>query len=117
MKNLKIILPALLLAFLATAASAQKSTVTETFKVLGNCGMCQKTIQTAALDAGAKSAVWDVDAHTLTVTFKEKKTSVDAIQKAIAAKGYDTPLHKSDDAVYNNLHGCCQYDRSESLVQ
>jgi mercuric ion binding protein len=117
MKILRIILPALLLTFLATAAQAQKATLTETFKVLGNCGMCQKTIQTAALDAGAKSAVWDMDAHTLTVTFKEKKTSVDAIQKAIAAKGYDTPLHKAEDAVYNNLHGCCQYDRSESLVQ
>ena len=81
MKNLKIILPALLALFVATSASSQNAAITtatektETFKVLGNCGMCQKTIQTAALDAGAKSAVWDVDAHTLTVTFKEKKTS------------------------------------------
>ncbi len=116
MKNLKFILPALLLG-LFTSAIAQKPTLSDTFKVLGNCGMCQKTIQGAALDAGAKSAVWDMDVHTLTVTFKEKKTSLDAIQKAIAAKGYDTPLHKADDAVYNNLHGCCRYDRSESLVQ
>ncbi len=117
MKNLKIILPALLLAFFATAASAQKSTVTETFKVLGNCGMCQKTIQTAALGAGAKTAVWDVDAHTLTVTFKEKKTSVEKIQEAVANSGYDTPKFKASEAAYSNLHGCCQYDRSESLEQ
>jgi periplasmic mercuric ion binding protein len=115
MRSVKIILP-LLLAFAGFAtASAQKSTVTESFKVLGNCGMCQKTIQTAALGAGAQSAVWDVETHTLSVTFKKKKTNVEAIQKAIAGKGYDTPLHRASDAVYNNLHGCCKYDRTESL--
>lgn len=116
MKNLKFILPALLLG-LFTSASAQKSTVTETFKVLGNCGMCQKTIQTAALDAGAKTAAWDRDTHMLTVTFKEKKTSVEKIQEAIAKSGYDTPKFKATEAAYNNLSGCCQFDRSESLEQ
>lgn len=117
MKNLKFILSTLLLAFFATAASAQKSTVTETFKVLGNCGMCQKTIQTAALGAGAKTADWDKETHLLTVTFKEKKTNVEKIQEAIAKSGYDTPKFKATEAAYNNLPGCCQFDRGESLEQ
>ena len=117
MKNLKFILPALLLAFFATSASAQKATMTETFKVLGNCGMCQKTIQKAALDAGAKTAAWDMEAHSLTVTFKGSKTSVDKIQEAVAKSGYDTPKFKATEADYNGLHACCQYDRSESLEQ
>jgi mercuric ion binding protein len=115
MKSAKIMF-SVLLAFVAIAtAGAQKSTITESFKVLGNCGMCQKTIQTAALGAGATSAVWNVETHMLSVTFKKKKTNVEAIQKAVAGKGYDTPLHRASDAVYNNLHGCCKYDRTESL--
>ena len=116
MKNLKFILPLLLLGFF-TSASAQKSTVTETFKVLGNCGMCQKTIQNAALNAGAKTATWDMEAHSLTVTFKEGKTSVEKIQQAVAKSGYDTPKFKATEAAYSGLHACCQYDRSESLEQ
>ncbi len=117
MKNLKFILPLLLAFFAANAAIAQKSTVTETFKVLGNCGMCQKTIQNAALEAGAKTAVWDVETHKLTVTFKENKSSVNEIQKAVARSGYDTAKYKASEKVYNNLHSCCHYDRSESFVE
>lgn len=114
---MKIILPALLLAFFATSASAQKATVTETFKVPGNCGMCQKIIQNAALGAGVKTATWDMEKRTLTVTFKENKTSLDKIQKAVAKSGYDTLMFKATEAAYNGLHACCQYDRSESLEQ
>ena len=122
MKNLKIILPALLALFFASFANGQEAAVisaekTETFKVLGNCGMCQKTIQTAATKAGASKAAWDMDAHTLTVTFDGGKMSVEKIQEGIAKSGYDTPKFKATEADYNNLPGCCQYDRSESLEQ
>lgn len=115
MRSVKIMLSVLLVFVAIATAEAQKSTATESFKVLGNCGMCQKTIQTAALSVGAASAVWNVETHVLSVTFKKKKTNVEAIQKAIAGKGYDTPLFRASDAVYNNLHGCCKYDRTESL--
>ncbi len=124
MKNLKIILPALLAFFMAFSANGQDATAkkaaattekTETFKVLGNCGMCQKTIQGAATKAGATTANWDKELHTLTVTFDGGKTSVKKIQKAIAKTGYDTPNYKASDAAYNKLHGCCQFDRTESL--
>ncbi len=126
MKNLKIALPALLAFFMAVSASSQTATttatpasitseITESFKVLGNCGMCQKTIQNAAIQAGAMKVDWDKELHVLTVTFKRVKTSADKIQKAIAKTGYDTPKYKATDAAYNKLHGCCQYDRTESL--
>ncbi len=105
----------MLFAAITTVASAQKAGSGESFKVLGNCGMCQKTIQGAALAAGASTASWDVNTNVLTVTFKKKGTPVDAIQQAIAAKGYDTPLHRASDEAYNNLHGCCKYDRSKTL--
>ncbi len=58
---------------------------TESFQVLGNCGMCKRTIEKAAAQAGATSAVWDVDKGLLTVTFDPAKTTADAIQKAAAA--------------------------------
>ena len=105
----------ILFAAITTTATAQKAGGGESFKVLGNCGMCQKTIQGAALAAGATTASWDVNTNVMTVTYKKKSTSVDAIQKAIAAKGYDTPMYRASDETYNNLHGCCKYDRSQSL--
>jgi len=35
------------------------------------------------------------------------------IQEAIAKVGYDTQDVTGDDKAYNNLSGCCQYDRKE----
>lgn len=92
-----------------TAATTEK---TETFQVLGNCGMCKRTIEKAAASAGTTSAIWDAERDLLTVTFDPAKTSVDAIQKAVALSGYDNAGYKAPDEAYNNLHGCCQYDRS-----
>jgi mercuric ion binding protein len=85
---------------------------TESFQVLGNCGMCKRTIEKAAAQAGATSAVWDVDKGLLTVTFDPAKTTADAIQKTVAQSGYDNVGYKAPDTAYNALHGCCQYDRS-----
>lgn len=91
------------------AASAEK---TETFLVLGNCGMCQRIIEKTALNAGATKATWDMETAQMTVTFDPAKTSPDTIQKAIAQAGYDNVGYKAPDAVYAELHGCCKYDRS-----
>lgn len=92
--------------------AAVQSEKTETFLVLGNCGMCQRIIEKAALGAGAAKANWDVDTDQLTVVFDPAKTSADTIQKAVAQSGYDNAGYKAPDAVYNDLHGCCKYDRS-----
>jgi periplasmic mercuric ion binding protein len=35
------------------------------------------------------------------------------IEMAIAKAGHDTPHHKAKDEVYNELPGCCKYDRTE----
>ena len=124
MKSLKIVLSALFVGLLFTANAqtegmAKKTAVaatptaqTETFQVLGNCGMCKRTIEKAATKAGADTANWDVDKDLLTVTFDPAKTTTDAIQKAVAQSGYDNAGYKAPDSAYNNLHGCCQYDRS-----
>jgi hypothetical protein len=94
--------------FLFTSVSAQKK---ETVKVWGNCGMCQKTIETAAKSAGASDAQWNKDSKVLTVEYKAKKTDLTKIEQAIAAAGYDTQNFTAPEAAYNGLHSCCQYDR------
>ncbi len=83
----------------------------ETVKVWGNCGMCKKTIEKAAKKAGASTASWDAEKQMLALTYDNTKTTSIKIQEAIAKTGYDTQDVTGDDAAYNNLHGCCQYDR------
>lgn len=95
-----------------TSSAVAVTEQTETFAVLGNCGMCKSTIEKAARSAGVANASWDMDTDQLTITFDPAKTSVDAVQKAVARSGYDNAGYKAPDEVYHNLHGCCQYDRS-----
>jgi len=40
-----------------------------------------------------------------------KKTTANDILKNIALVGYDSDNFLAPDAVYENLHGCCQYER------
>lgn len=84
---------------------------TETFNVSGNCGMCKKTIEKAATEAGATSATWDKTTKMLTVNFSPDGSSTTKIQQKIADAGYDNEGVKATDAAYNKLHGCCKYER------
>ncbi len=84
------------------------------FQVWGNCGMCKKTIEKAAKGVdGVASADWNVDTHQFTVAFDPAKTSAEKVHQAIAAAGYDTDQVRGNDTAYNNLHGCCQYERKK----
>jgi len=86
--NTKISFSILLFALLfSTSMFAQKS---EEIKVWGNCGMCKKVIETAAIKAGASTARWSEETKILNVSYKPKKTDAKAIQEAVAASGYDT---------------------------
>ena len=101
-------------ALTVSAASAQEKTITETFKVYGNCGMCEKRIEKAAKGAGAIKADWNEETQMITVTYDGSKTPVEVIHKAIAAVGHDTDKEKASDAVYKKLPGCCLYDRQNN---
>lgn len=114
MKNLIVLC---IVAFFSQGVFAQQTAAGNNlqnaqFKVLGNCGMCKKNIEKAAFGAGAATAAWDMKTDMLAVSFEAQKTSTDAIQKAIARAGYDNAGYKADGEAYNNLHGCCQYDRT-----
>lgn len=108
MKNL----PAFLIVGALFAAGSAMAKEVKSIQVLGNCGMCESRIEKAALEAGASRADWDENSKMLTVTFKKRKTSLEVIQRKIAAVGHDNGSYKATDDVYNKLPGCCKYDRS-----
>lgn len=92
-------------------AQAKQSIKKETVKVWGNCEMCQSKIEKAAKAAGATTAQWDVDSKILAVSFSPGKSSVNKIEKAIAAAGYDTEHEVTTETAFDKLPGCCKYER------
>lgn len=80
------------------------------FKVYGNCGMCENRIEKAANGLeGVTSASWDRDSEMLTIEYNPEKVKVMDVHKAIAKVGHDTKKVKADDKTYKNLPGCCKY--------
>jgi len=94
-----------------TTTEIKDGIATSTFKVWGNCGMCEKTIEGSLKVDGVKSSDWNRDTKIIKVTYDPKVITLDQIQKNIAAVGYDNDKYKADDETYNNLHGCCKYER------
>lgn len=84
---------------------------TETKKIYGNCGMCKRTINKAGNLDGIAKVDWDKETKMATITYDSTKTNLDEILKRIANAGYDNETFIAPDEVYNNLHGCCQYER------
>jgi mercuric ion binding protein len=102
---------ALLFASICSFAQTKPTVKTEKIKVWGNCEMCKAKIEKAAKSAGVSYALWNDEAKVLTVKYTAGKTSTDKIEKKVAAAGYDTQNETATEEAYNNLPGCCQYDR------
>lgn len=88
-----------------------KNAKTETVKVYGNCGMCEATIEKAGSLKKVAKVDWNQDTKMATLTYDAKKTTQDEILKKISLAGYDSDKFLAPDDAYNNLHGCCQYER------
>jgi periplasmic mercuric ion binding protein len=99
------------LAVLSMSVANAQEFKTETFKVYGNCGMCEKRIEKAAKIEGVNQAEWSDETQMITISFDPAKTSIEKVHKAIAAVGHDTDKEKAVDEVYKKLPGCCKYDR------
>ena len=110
MNYIKILLSLALVILLNVQLSLAQQNE-ENFTVLGNCGMCKKRIEKAALEAGAKTAVWSQETKKITVVFDSKKVELATIKKNIAAAGHDSDEFRADDKVYESLHECCMYGR------
>lgn len=104
------ILSVVVLTFLGSAVFAQ--TKTDKIKVLGNCGMCKKKIESALKVPGISAADWNKTTKVLTVSYDSTKISNQQVQQKVAAVGYDTEKVKATKEAYEKLPECCQYDRS-----
>ena len=95
-----------------TTSYAQiKNAKTEEVKIYGNCGMCEKTIEKAGNIKNISSVDWNKETKMASISYDTNKTNKDEILKKIALVGYDSDSFLTPDDVYENLHGCCQYDR------
>lgn len=112
MKN-TVLLLALALGFCACTAQNTNlaNAKSASFKVWGNCGMCEKTIEKSLKVDGVGKADWDKDTKIIVVQYDSTKITLDQIQRNIAAVGYDNEGYRGDDQAYAGLPECCQYDR------
>ena len=82
-----------------------------TFGVKGNCKMCKKTIETAALSLdGVHKAVWDVETKQIDLVYDDQLVESMTIHNTIANSGYSTELVDLNKEAYDNLPMCCQYN-------
>ncbi|WP_312389565.1 TonB-dependent receptor domain-containing protein [Chryseobacterium sp.] len=84
------------------------------FKVKGNCEMCKERIETTAKKAGAKTARYSIDTQTLTLETKD--VSSDEILKKVAEAGHDNEKFKAPNETYEDLPGCCHYERDLASI-
>jgi copper chaperone CopZ len=99
----------------AEAGSAAAEGTAASFTVYGNCGMCKRRIEGALKDLkGINSADWDSETKVLEVNYDASQTNMDEIQMQIAGVGHDTDKHQATTEAYDNLPGCCQFDRPKS---
>jgi copper chaperone CopZ len=86
-----------------------KQPQTVTFAVMGNCGKCKATIESALKTKGVKKAVWNVNEKTVSVTYIPALIKEEDLHQRIAAAGYDTEKAKAPAAAYDKLPACCKY--------
>ncbi len=86
---------------------------TKSIEVKGNCGMCEKRIENAANAVeGVTEAQWNKKTRVLAFSLDANKANEEQVHKAVTAVGHDKKKMKATDEAYNNLPGCCQYNRT-----
>lgn len=112
MKNsFKNIMLATFVLLSITSFSQIKNSKTEIVTIYGNCGMCKTKIENTGNVKKVAKVEWNQETQMATLTYDATKTNQDEILKRIALAGYDSDTFLAPDDVYDNLHGCCQYDR------
>ncbi|PRX56146.1 heavy-metal-associated domain-containing protein [Flagellimonas meridianipacifica] len=98
----------------SSSVSTETAVASFDFQVLGNCGMCKKRIEKAARAVpGVTSAEWNKETKMVNIDVSDKAVSKDKVSEAIAAIGHDTEFHRAEVSTYDDLPGCCQYDRMQ----
>ena len=108
------VLSLVVLFFIVGTISVFAQSKTEEIKIYGECGMCKARIEKdAKAIEGVTKADWNVETKVLEVSYDISKTSSDKIQIAIAKVGHDSDKYRAKDEVYDDLPGCCKYERPE----
>ena len=95
MKHLFLASIAFLIAFVflssckGNQAEQKEANSVASFKIWGNCEMCKETIEESLTLEGVAKADWSPKTKLIEVAFDSTKISLNAIQKAIAAAGYE----------------------------
>lgn len=111
-KYLVLMMAVLGVAFTSTAQEKKSKNAKVDVEVKGNCDMCKKRIEKAAFGVkGVKSATWHADDQMLHLIIDENNTSSKKVQESVAKGGHDTKEVKATTDNYDNLHGCCKYER------
>ncbi|KRP04927.1 MAG: hypothetical protein ABR95_13525 [Sphingobacteriales bacterium BACL12 MAG-120813-bin55] len=108
---MKVFLTACCSLLLLVACGGEKNATTVSFKVYGNCGMCEKTIEGSLEKEGIYFADWDKETKMIEIRYDSVQLAQEDLHQIIAASGYDTELARSSDEAYSDLHECCQYER------
>ena len=111
--NLLFLIP---IAALSAACGSIENERIAAVTINGNCGMCQKTIEKAALVPGVAEAEWDRKTRKATIRYDSTRTSAGAVLQRIANAGYDNERFVAPDAAYAALPECCQYDRAGTNI-
>src|SRR5690606_29414234 len=111
MKRLAYIITTRLVLLSALSIAPINNAKTETAKVNGNCGMCKGTIEKTGNVKNEAQVIWNADNQRASITYDSTKTKIDTVLQRIAQAGYDNEKYLAPDKVYQNLHGCCQYER------
>lgn len=112
MKNLVLIIIAVFAFSYGYGQEKSNKKIIETsFHVDGVCKMCKKRIEDATMRvSGVKMAEWDKNEKQLKVVYNNKKTTKEAIQKAVANHGHSAEGYPADSAAYKQLPECCMYN-------
>ncbi|MBL4561364.1 MAG: heavy-metal-associated domain-containing protein [Labilibaculum sp.] len=115
---MKLKLVGLIGLFLVSGLCLSAQQTSKNFKVFGNCGMCENRIEKAVLAVdGVSLADWNKETKMIEIAFDSSKTDIHKVHMAIANAGHDTEMHKAKDEVYNELPGCCKYDRDKAEMK
>ena len=110
MKKFILILMISLAGISVQAQEKKNKNAKHDIEVNGNCEMCKKRIEKAALSVkGVKSAVWHADHQDMHLIIDESKCTLEQVHEAVAKVGHDTDKVKAKDEDYEKLHGCCQF--------
>ncbi len=114
MKKFILILMVSLAGISVQAQEKKNKNAKHDIEVNGNCEMCKKRIEKAALSVkGVKSAVWHADHQDMHLIIDESKCTLEQVHEAVAKAGHDTDKVKAKDEDYERLHSCCQFERKQ----